>query len=149
MCEVHTFDNTMVVEEEEVPKNVHFHPWGLSSEDDDGQGLKTLKTIMRDLGHDTGHASLEILKADVEGDEFATFNPLMEDKAMPFARQVLIQLHPSEMEMTRWFFELMRAMGYRIFSKELDPLQGGAIADFSFILLDMGRPEKGKIARET
>lgn len=146
MCEVHTFDRTMVAEE--VPKNVHFHPWDLSSVDD-GQELKTLKTIMRDLGHDTGRESLEILKVDVEGSEFAAFNTQMEDKSMPFARQVLIELHPPELEITRRYFELMREIGYRIFSKEPDALQGGTIADFSFLLLNMTRLEKGMVARPT
>jgi Methyltransferase domain len=79
----------------------------------------TLSTIMRKLGHADRSVSLEILKLDVEGAEWSTLVPLLEQGDFPFARQVLIELHPTEVNQTRHFFNLMHKAGYRISHKEV------------------------------
>lgn len=61
-CEIHTFDHTITPRG--VPNGVHFHSWGMGTED--VGNIKTLSTILKELNIGSDH-SLEILKIDVEG----------------------------------------------------------------------------------
>lgn len=141
-CEVHTFDHTIVAKK--VPDGVTFHKWGLA-ETNNGS-LKTLLSITRELGHDQPNVSLELLKIDVEGKEWGVLNPLLEERALPFARQILIELHPGRADkrsqkrglvIVRRFFTLMHEVGYRIVHKEPNTYNWGTLQEYNFLLFDV------------
>jgi Methyltransferase domain len=138
-CEVHTFDHTITPKG--VPHGVNFHGWGLEAVDGGGK-MKTLPTMMRELGHDQPGVSIEILKIDVEGHEWDVLNPLLDSDKLPFVRQLLIELHPKELEQTRRFFELMHDAGYEISHKEPNTYQGGRLQEYNFILLAFSQRKK-------
>jgi Methyltransferase domain len=140
-CEVHTFDHTITPKG--VPRGVNFHGWGLAAAD--GGKMKTLSTMTRELGHDKPGMSIEILKIDVEGHEWDVLNPLLEARDLPFARQLLIELHPTELKPTRRFFELMYDAGYEIAHKEPNTYQGGTLQEYNFILLNLPKPRNGTL----
>jgi Methyltransferase domain len=114
---------------------VKYHAWGLAAKDDGGN-MKTLSTIQKELGHDQPGYVLEILKVDVEGSEWTVFNPLLEMRDFPFARQLLIELHPTDLNATRRYFELMHEIGYRIAHKEPNTEQGGILQEYNFFKLN-------------
>lgn len=144
-CEVHTFDHTIgTPDATKVPSGVTFHAWGLAAADlpgdvdSAGRTMLTLPVIMHRLRHDDPRAaSLEILKVDVEGAEWSVFLPMLEARSLPFARQLLIELHPTSLSDTRSFFRLMHGAGYRIAHKEPNTYQAGVITEFTFLLLNM------------
>jgi hypothetical protein len=123
---------------------LHIHGWGLSGSDgpaqffippntehvshsiaDTGSGqaitvdMKTLHTTLRELGH----GSVDVLKLDVEGAEYAIVEQLVEQ---PLAvRQLLVEYHhglyPSiGLEDTRRSVNLLLKAGWQIF--DISPL---------------------------
>ncbi|CEL97083.1 unnamed protein product [Vitrella brassicaformis CCMP3155] len=93
-CEVHTFDYSLA-ELRNKPDGVEFHPWKLSAPGDDyqvnvGEGqaysVKGLPEIIKTLGH--RKRQIDILKVDVEGDEFRALLPLLERRSLPPITQV-------------------------------------------------------------
>lgn len=110
LCEIHTFDHTIVLKKERKPEEVHFHSWGIGSED--SGKFKTLNTIRRVLGHDNDETSIEILKMDIEGSEWKTIIPALENNQLGWARQLLIELHPRKIEVMRPLWELLKEQGW-------------------------------------
>ncbi|KAF9168006.1 hypothetical protein DFQ26_001986 [Actinomortierella ambigua] len=97
-CEIWAYDasvSRMGPETDGRPK-VHFEPVFVGSEDKigaDGKVWKTLKTIMKENGHDW----IDILKIDIEGSEYATLGKMMDDfpDVLPFS-QLQLELHVHE-----------------------------------------------------
>jgi FkbM family methyltransferase len=75
--------------------------------------VRRVATIMKDLGHD----SLDILKMDVEGAEYAVLHDVLEN-SIP-VRQLCVEFHHRWREIgvsrTREAISTLRAHGYRIF----------------------------------
>jgi Methyltransferase domain len=138
---VHTLDHSITPKG--VPDGVNFHGWGLAAAD--SGKMKTLSTMTRELGHDKLGMSIEILKIDVEGHEWDVLIPLLEARDLPFARQLLIELHPKALEPTRRFFELIYDAGYQITHKEPNTYAGGKLQEYNFILLDLPKPRNGTL----
>jgi hypothetical protein len=75
--------------------HIHFHDWGLYGADTDLPGIgpvKRLSTIMRELGH----AHVDILKADIEGGEWAAFGALGGEQMALLASsvsQLMLEIH--------------------------------------------------------
>lgn len=61
--------------------------------DESGKTWKTLKTLMQENGHDW----IDILKVDIEGYEYQTFDAIMDDfgDVLPFS-QLQMELHVRE-----------------------------------------------------
>lgn len=133
LCTIHTFDHTIVPVD--VPPFVSFHSWGLGSRNEGN--VRTLTSIMKNLA--TEH--LEILKIDIERAEWDTLignangsrSGILEGNNFPFARQILIELHPVDIFRARRLFELMSAKGYAITHKEANLIQKGKLVEFSFL----------------
>ncbi|KAF9578590.1 hypothetical protein BGW38_005539 [Lunasporangiospora selenospora] len=73
-------------------KNVYFKPYFVGAKDEvkDGKTWRTLRTLMKENGHDW----IDILKVDIEGSEYPTFNAIMDDfhDVLPFS-QLQMELH--------------------------------------------------------
>ncbi|KAG0206001.1 hypothetical protein BGX28_002503 [Mortierella sp. GBA30] len=76
--------------------NIYFKPYFIGKEDkvdENGVTWRTLKTLMKENGHDW----IDILKVDIEGSEFPTFDAIMDDfgDVLPFS-QLQIEFHVRE-----------------------------------------------------
>ena len=142
--ELHAFDPTprsiQWVRSQELPKEFHFHPMGLSNVDGEiefyvphreryvnysthnakkkGKNkvhcpVKRLKTIMQELGH----SSIRVLKMDIEGTEMDALPDLLNDGLD--IGQILAEFHYMYSSISFESFvqmvALMRSHGYRIF----------------------------------
>ncbi|KAL3798643.1 hypothetical protein ACHAW5_008398 [Stephanodiscus triporus] len=105
-CEIHTFDPTLEPDDFIGGEYATFHPWGLGT-DGGKEGIpmqgranegirKSFKTVMKDLGHE--HRTIDILKIDCEGCEYAAMPPLFDLIASEkvSVNQVLIELHKDQ-----------------------------------------------------
>lgn len=147
-----TAEAARYVASQAMPPNFHFHPYGLSAADgeleiqairkptdnyraatvlDIGKGegdtirvpMRSLTTIMRELGHD----HVDVLKLDIEGGEYPVLEGLLAGD-MPI-RQIVLEFHPHLINMQRhgrmigrvgWdetaqAIARLREHGYRIF----------------------------------
>jgi len=70
----------------------HFFPYFIGKTDhvdENGKQWKTLKTLMKENGHDW----IDILKVDIEGSEYQTFDAIMDDfSVLPFS-QLQMEFH--------------------------------------------------------
>jgi len=93
-CEIWAFDGSINEVTGDVKNNprLHFNKIFVGNEDklDEDQNVwKTLKTIMKENGHDW----IDILKIDIEGYEFEVLDHFMaEDKVLPFG-QLQLEIH--------------------------------------------------------
>jgi len=146
-CSVYAYDMT-------VPKigkplepsdpRVHFHKMGLSGSNADPK-KKTLKTLMKE----NWHGFIDILKIDVEGEEFPTFEKIFKDfphDQLPFG-QLMIELHnnaikpggrgwvPVKESKTLDLVEQLEKRGFRVFSIEPNVRSIQHCSEYSFINL--------------
>jgi hypothetical protein len=103
-CTIHVFDPTKPPTRPSTSvtgdrsRGFHFHPVGLSHRDGNAtiQGIsypvRTLESLMRDLGH--GDGGVDILKIDVEGSEFSVVH--LTDWSRLKIGQLLMEVHPTE-----------------------------------------------------
>jgi len=144
-CTIHTFDCTVgtlavdgTLSGKKVPKNIHFHPWCLGSEntvkpfssDVTGENVGfagngtyfTLATVMKKLGH----TQIDVLKMDIERHEFDVVKGMTANAGT--IDQILFETHlhnaygmwdrpVSEREWSDLWGKLAR-MGYAKFSVE-------------------------------
>ena len=105
-CDIHTFDPTLSDKPFVGGDVATFHPWGLGSDGgkegntmhkrkNDGERM-SFQTIFHNLGHT--NRTLDILKIDCQGCEYAAMIPLFELIAAGRVKvdQVLIELHDSK-----------------------------------------------------
>ena len=145
-CEIHTFDPTVGASPTEKPDFVDFHPWGLGSSDEDGKVvLKTMPTLVKDLGHE--NRQIDIFKIDCEGCEWTTYKDWFGSGVN--IKQVQVELHYGTLEDDRYahlehpgpvahnFFLHLESLGYVIFHKEPNTLgcKGNCI-EFSLIKME-------------
>ncbi|KAG0235128.1 hypothetical protein BGW42_005778 [Actinomortierella wolfii] len=94
-CEIWAYDasvDKMGPETDGRPK-VHFKPYFIGKEDkvdERGKQWRTLRSLMNENGHDW----IDILKIDIEGSEYPTFDAIMDDfgEVLPFS-QLQLELH--------------------------------------------------------
>lgn len=105
-CEIHTFDPTLTDTPFVGGEYATFHPWGLGTDGgkegntmhtrkDEGERM-SFQTIIQKLGHT--NRTIDILKIDCQGCEYAAMPPLFELIASGSVRvdQVLIELHDTK-----------------------------------------------------
>lgn len=90
-CDLHVFDPSKLPDKETAVKH-HFttHSWGISAKNI-GENMKTLGTIMRQLGHDY----VDVLKMDVEGAEEEAL-PEMKSLLSEKVGQIAMEFHSVE-----------------------------------------------------
>ena len=139
-CEIHGFDPTPIsldyVRSLGTNPKLHVHPFGLSSMDgekdfgapaegdvsfstqiDGGGGVRLpvrrLPSLTRELGHD----HIDLVKMDIEGEEYGVIDDLLTVGLLP--GQLLVEFHHAwgiaELGATRTAVQKLRAAGYRIF----------------------------------
>jgi len=132
-CSVHAYD--MSVQQIGKPlkssnPRVHFHKMGISGTN--SENMKTLKTLM---GRN-GHTFIDILKIDVEGSEYESFDRIFEDypDQLPFG-QLMIELHGKVKDKVFNIVEQLEKRGLRLFSVEPNALSIDCCAEYSFVNL--------------
>ena len=144
----HTFDFGDYADgAREAGGKITYHKYGLGMDQTDGNGniLKSLSTVIEELGHQ--NRVIDIFKIDCEGCEWATSVNWFEAAAKHNVtiRQIQVELHgppqrlgapPQEIHN---YFDLMYKHGYVIFHKEMNMLakeQGGNCIEYAFLKLD-------------
>ncbi|KAF8939967.1 hypothetical protein BGZ47_007926 [Haplosporangium gracile] len=93
-CQVFAFDASVdkIAGDAAGDPNIHFFKYfigGKDTVDKDGTVWKSLKTIMKENGHDW----IDVLKIDIEGNEFDALNAMMDQfDVLPFS-QMQIEIH--------------------------------------------------------
>mmetsp|Transcript_27000 Transcript_27000/g.78603 ORF Transcript_27000/g.78603 Transcript_27000/m.78603 type:complete len:331 (-) Transcript_27000:299-1291(-) len=144
-CDVHTFDPTldtsMKIHMRNIP-GLHFHPVGIeehkgdpgpvSSSGERGmqrRGFRSLRQVMATLKHEW----VDVLKVDIEGNEWDLFNnDLLCSQSLP-ASQVLVELHYREEGDLYSFMWGMYAHGFRIFRREANVLDVQHCWEYAFV----------------
>lgn len=98
---------------------VTYHQVGMGL--DNPPKFKSLQTIVNELGHN--NRTIDIFKIDCEGCEWTTAKHWFEADVM--LRQILVELHKSDVKNTPRFFDLMYDNGYVIFHKEANIAYSG------------------------
>ncbi len=124
-CEVHAFDFSVdsfghQVQTKYLGKGANFNKIGLSYKDSNST-LLTLGSLMRSRGHDW----IDILKIDIEGEEFLNLEQIMDEfsQTLPFT-QLLIELHIDKygrdfISMLK-LWEKLEGLGLRAFMNEIN-----------------------------
>lgn len=140
-CEIHTFDlkkqsRSKNFFEEAEKVEVDFHHWGIGERGDSQEHMKTFKEIMTALNH--GGETIDLMKIDCEKCEYRQFREWLEDwKEMKvLVRQVMIEIHNSDMPTIVEIFTEFQNAGYVIFHKEANYMNGGHCVEMAFLLLD-------------
>lgn len=114
---------------------IHFETLAIAGTDSSSK--KTLKTLM----DENGHKFIDILKIDVEGDEYESLEKMLVDfEHLPFG-QLLVKLHnsvwtPRRMNRVIGLLKRLERRGSRIFSTEPNLFAGDCCSEFSFINLN-------------
>ena len=139
-AEIHTFDSGVF----ECPPGVcTFHQATIG--DGQNSATKSLNIIIDELGHQ--RRTIDILKIDIEGSEYNTFEAFFKhatnkNAELPYIRQVQMEIHiPDRMGdegalVTSGLFELFRANNYAIFHKETNLFNPQICYEYAFIRLN-------------
>lgn len=85
--EIHTFDFGVPIG---TPPFVKYHQYKIAAEDGPG-GARTLKTILRELGHE--RRRIDVLKTDIEGYEYDALVAALDQGAFANVQQLQIEVH--------------------------------------------------------
>ncbi|KAF9550406.1 hypothetical protein EC957_000708 [Mortierella hygrophila] len=145
-CQVYAFDASVngISGDAAGNPNIHFFKYFVGGKDEvdkDGTVWKTLKTIMKENGHEW----IDVLKIDIEGNEFDALNAMMDQfEILPFS-QLQIEIHLfGDMEDRNLFMDFVkfweRLEGHYIrpFWSELNTVysridKGLGLSEYSFI----------------
>jgi len=153
-CEVHVFDPSehAIKKFGELAKtrkvgagSITFHPWGLGPVsrdpakafdlklDEKPVEVRTLDAIAKALGHD----HVDLLKIDIEGSEWATFDDVFKKDLLAQLKvtQVLLETHILWGATPKDLIDLIdgfAARGYVMFRKEFNPWNTGCCAEYAF-----------------
>jgi hypothetical protein len=110
---------------------VNYHRYGLGTED--SSSFKTLQTIVNELGHNG--RTIDVFKIDCEGCEWTTARHWFE--ADVTLRQILVEVHKSDVIKTPRFFDILYENDYVIFHKEANIawIQNMVAIEFAFLKL--------------
>ena len=133
LCEIHTFD-PVVSQPVNSPSYVHFHPWGIGTENSIEDSMYTLPTIMRQLGH----RNVSILKIDCEGCELDVFDTPSFPPHSGAVQQILMEVHfDGKPERVHRLFNFLMDSGYAIVNKEANiQYSDGSAVEFSLVHLN-------------
>jgi hypothetical protein len=93
-------------------------------------------TITQELKHT--NRIVDIFKIDIEGSEYEFFTDMF-NSDIPiknFPRQILVEVHPTDIQKVNRFFELFRLNHYVIFSKEPNLIPGPGFFEYGFLRLN-------------
>ncbi|XP_052790685.1 probable methyltransferase-like protein 24 [Mya arenaria] len=132
-CDVFCFDPSMKKSSFRVTDQIWFFNWGLGGENfvnNKGWDIKTLDVIRKELNHTD--RPIDILKIDVEGDEWYTIPQMVSSGALDDVKQISMETHyisdrpggklwgshplPAADEL--YSFRLLYDKGFRIFMRE-------------------------------
>lgn len=141
-CDIHTFDFGDYADgAREAGGKITYHKYGLGTDQTDAKGnvLKSLGTVVEELGHQ--NRVIDIFKIDCEGCEWATAVNWFEAavKHNVTIRQIQVELHKAPPKPAHNFFDLMYEHGYVIFHKEMNIIgmqMGGDCIEYAFLKLD-------------
>mmetsp|Transcript_25310 Transcript_25310/g.42053 ORF Transcript_25310/g.42053 Transcript_25310/m.42053 type:complete len:367 (-) Transcript_25310:180-1280(-) len=147
-CEIHTFDidkdkvrpsGQVVDYATELKAYATFHQYGIGTLQQATAAptkFKTLKQIMKDLGHE-GRA-VDIFKIDCEGCEWKLYEEIFQSEIA--LQQILIEVHEAPMPAARNLFYTAHDAGYVIFHKEPNTIQEnyGRLVEYAFLKLEKG-----------
>ena len=130
-CEIHAFDKNLYP----CPDRVcTFHQITF------GDGIqpnnsKNWLTVIQELNH--ANRIIDILKIDIEGGEYSFF-PLLLNSKKPTShpRQILVEVHPTNVTIIHDFFDRFRDNHYVIFIKEPNLLGGPYFFEYAFLKLN-------------
>jgi hypothetical protein len=129
-CEIHAFDKNVY----ECPMNICTFHEIIFGDGIQPNGSKSWLTIVKELGHTK--RSIDILKIDIEGSEYAFFPLLLNSDKKSFPRQILVELHPTNVTLVHNFFEELRKNHYVITIKENNILAGPYFFEYVFLRLN-------------
>lgn len=142
-CQVHAFDPTPIsrqwIDRQSLPESFHFHPVGISDHDGsiemflpaiDGavscseektdvnqQSVEVPVSRISTLMESLDHASIQILKMDIEGSETSVIDDLISSEIFP--DQLLIEfhhrIHRTGFSRTRQSVQALEENGYQMF----------------------------------
>ncbi|KAF9975960.1 hypothetical protein BGZ73_000186 [Actinomortierella ambigua] len=126
-CEIWAYDasvSKMGPESDGRPK-VHFKPYFIGKKDEvdaHGKQWRTLSSLMKENGHDW----IDILKVDIEGNEFPVFHAIMDDfgDVLPFSQlQIEFHVHDRYIDFPSYlkWWERLESKGIRPFWTEPNP----------------------------
>ncbi|KAG0291928.1 hypothetical protein BGZ97_005746 [Linnemannia gamsii] len=137
-CQVYAFDASVngIAGDAAGNPNIHFFKYFIGGEDKvaDGYTWKTLKSVMEENGHDW----IDVLKIDIEGNEFAALNAMMDQfKVLPFSQlQLEIHAHDDMKNLEKFnkfltFWERLESKNLRPFWSELNIVYSRLVKDLS------------------
>ncbi|KAK3086640.1 hypothetical protein FSP39_021286 [Pinctada imbricata] len=124
-CDVYSFDPSMNIGNHNHSKNIHFYQIGLGDKEEEiyvqktnsRWKLKTLKTIIHELGHT--NRRIDILKMDIEGHERESLPQMMASGALRNVSQLCLEFHSFYVVDT---VKELYKFGFRIFWSHQNPL---------------------------
>lgn len=129
-CEIHTFDSDVYT----CPQNVcTFHQARLGN-GDPPEDSKNWPMILDELGH--RNRSIDVLKIDIEGGEFAFLSTIFKLPKKHHPRQILVEIHPQPFNVMHGLFELLRTNDYVIFYREPNLIAGPTLYEYAFLKLN-------------
>ncbi|KAG0282594.1 hypothetical protein BGZ96_000320 [Linnemannia gamsii] len=145
-CQVYAFDASVngIAGDAAGNPNIHFSKYFIGGEDkvdEDGHTWKTLKTIMQE----NGHTWIDVLKIDIEGNEFDALNAMMDQfDVLPFSQlQLEIHAHDNMVDVEKFnkfltFWERLESKNLRPFWSELNMIYTRlykelGLSEYSFI----------------
>jgi hypothetical protein len=125
-CEIHGFDastNKMGPQISGNHQRVRFYKIFIGDKDDYWKSTKTLGTIMRE----NGHTWIDVLKMDIEANEYAVLNQIMDEfpDELPFG-QLQVEIHAEGEDERKEFakvynlWERLEKVGMRAFMNEVN-----------------------------
>ena len=139
-CEIHTFDLVMNnrgknFADEAKKTGVSFHHWGLGKKTKRMMRMKTFKEMMIELKHE--QRTVDLMKIDCERCEYDQFREWLQDwKDLGLVvRQVLLEIHNSDLPHVVDLFHEFQKAGYVMFHKEANYLSEGKSIEAAFLLL--------------
>eukprot|EP00536_Pseudo-nitzschia_multiseries_P018461 jgi/Psemu1/55717/gm1.55717_g len=148
-CEIHTFDINASnrgkdFDKEAKRRGVNFHHWGLGPEkttkahkkkNKNATTMKTFQEIITDLNH--RQSTIDVVKIDCERCEYEQYEQWLEDwkETGVTVRQILIEIHNSDLPHVVNLFEVFQKAGYVMFHKEANYQNEGKCIEAAFLLL--------------
>jgi hypothetical protein len=170
-CQIHTFDCTVAQSHLNKPSFVHYHPWCVSSHDDETHDAfsSTLTFSLQHIMHKLGHTHMTLMKLDVEMEEFVVLTHMLATLPESYwPKQLLWELHVQSSRASHFRFMrpgpvqiayehrdvalatlklllLLDAAGYRLIAKEHNPLDDCCVelVHVRMAVVDATRPAAG------
>lgn len=98
----------------------HLHQLALAPVDDPSRGLRSLGSLMAELGH----TSLDFLKIDIEGPEFECLTPLRHAANITI-HELIVEVHNPTLEGMLGMVRALDSLGLQTFAREINTLASG------------------------